>query len=1025
MPARTELDINITIAAGEARKLVVLWGSNADPGTISATFDQAGIAFPMIAISGTAGQSESGSLHCAGFYLDTPPEGAKVVRITTSNAVRSAVSLKVYKDARAGMPEVAVVSVTGSQIFDLMEEGILIDAFSETCDIVLGTGLSDGGLTPLAGQTAGADDVINGAFLATASGRTHDHSGPVEHGWTAAAAADLLLLAVNIPFSLGQAPAPSTFTPLSQWLFDGSDPTEFANEEPRGSAFRQTGTVQPNIDPLLDDGGHSISISGARIVASNHVDYQVQSWSAEIYFQLRTLPASTENRPLFGKDTNQPSGGVQIEVYNDGGTGKLRAYIRNSVGGIGTAVWVDESGISPFAYGTIAVNTAYAVWLTFEAAAAPATGGTAKLWYRPAGGSVTLLVSKTDATFSGLGPNASPISICSRDGSTNYELDGIVDNVRFGAGVLSQAEIEARPPPLTVTDAPPTGIVMQNTIPLGPTAAGVTRIIHPEDHALSGLGAGVRDLTEITDSANRMSFLDDNTTTGRIQIGPLPDPGPSSPVDEQAIATITEDGRTSNQFTITWTREAATGGGGYTPFAFKTNLSPSSYNHTGVTAKPGFNASDPKSAAITDPMSGLRLWRLSPNRGTEIRRNGTIATGLFQPRYLRNQNAPTQEVWNRDTKLLMIDHAPSYDGDPSNSCRSMLIDVDGQQGAGGPWRVLRASGASSLGDSPGSSVRFWDWQDPPHGDPNRMFVLLSNGSMKQWFPKTGVVSAISGWPAYPSGFTLPEMDTYWVFTSADGRYYAQPARRGSDERWGFIRRDLRTGDLGPFVESENFPNDSAAAGPSGISQNGQVTANAYQGHEFWFKNLTNGSYLGKTPDVEVSHAAWAEVNDKQYLIGAHSNTGFRMWDIAAKARVQLITDANLKAVNSHHTGTQNYLDRFETYGGTGSGATSGHRYAIFGRANEGNMQLICGIRLGPNDVGKTPPVGRVICCHRSRKRFHTDNPNEAHNQPSRDMRYVVFASNWAMEGCSGTDDQSQAYVVEIPDGWKSPNNDGS
>jgi hypothetical protein len=162
------------------------------------------------------------------------------------------------------------------------------------------------------------------------------------------------------------------------------------------------------------------------------------------------------------------------------------------------------------------------------------------------------------------------------------------------------------------------------------------------------------------------------------------------------------------------------------------------------------------------------------------------------------------------------------------------------------------------------------------------------------------------------------------------------------------------------------------------------------------------------------------------MAGAHSNHGYRMWDVLT-GRVQHINASDLYAVNSHHSGSQNHLDRFETYGGTGSGATTGHRYVIFNRANEDSAtrKVLVGLRLGPSDRGKVPPVGRVICAHRSFKpTFSSSNQHEAHFQPSRDMRYVVFASNWGQEPCTGGTEQVHAYVVEIPDGWKSPNNSG-
>jgi hypothetical protein len=389
---------------------------------------------------------------------------------------------------------------------------------------------------------------------------------------------------------------------------------------------------------------------------------------------------------------------------------------------------------------------------------------------------------------------------------------------------------------------------------------------------------------------------------------------------------------------------------------------------------------------------------------------------------LRNENAPTQEVWNYDGTLLAIFFSRTRSGDPSNSCRSMLIDVDGSHGVGA-WRVLRASGSSILGDNPGV-VSFWDYQDPPHGNPLRMFGIASNGAVNEWWPiggdghSVGEVNRV--WGPYPSGFTAGGHDTYWLFTSRDGRYFASSARRSSDGHWGAFRRDLRTGALGPFVPSA-FPQDTPNLGGAGISMDGQYTSFANNGNEFYYYSLVDGHAESKTPAGAISHQAWAEVNGRQIQAGAHSNNGYRAWDILSRQLSQIIDPSDMVASNPHHTSTLNYLDRFETYGGTGSGATSGHRYAIFGRARSASAEIkvICGIRLGPNDYGNN--VGRVICCHRS---LRSGNEDEAHFQPTREMSRLVFASNWAL--ATGNDDGSaHAYVVEIPDGWKSPNNDGS
>src|SRR5262245_31978972 len=87
--ARTQLDISITIPSGNSRKLLVHWGSDGGVFPTSVVFDPAGDAIDMVA----GGQDGRDDLRVAEYYLDTPPTGAKVVRITTPSAVWSVARL--------------------------------------------------------------------------------------------------------------------------------------------------------------------------------------------------------------------------------------------------------------------------------------------------------------------------------------------------------------------------------------------------------------------------------------------------------------------------------------------------------------------------------------------------------------------------------------------------------------------------------------------------------------------------------------------------------------------------------------------------------------------------------------------------------------------------------------------------------------------------------------------------------------------------------------------------------------------
>jgi hypothetical protein len=143
------------------------------------------------------------------------------------------------------------------------------------------------------------------------------------------------------------------------------------------------------------------------------------------------------------------------------------------------------------------------------------------------------------------------------------------------------------------------------------------------------------------------------------------------------------------------------------------------------------------------------------------------------------------------------------------------------------------------------------------------------------------------------------------------------------------------------------------------------------------------------------------------------NPGFYMWRMRDNNHRKI---ADLPT-GGEHTSCRNYHDRFETYGGTGAGTTSGHRYVM--RSKYGGPRGIMGIRCGRNDMNQV----RYLCNHRS---VRDDGANEQHPGYDPLMRSFVFNSNWREPGHSSTDnEQVQSYVGLIPDAWQSPNNDGS
>jgi hypothetical protein len=1000
--ARTQLDISITIPAGSSRKLILLWGSDGGEFPSAVTFDPAGAAFPMIPIDGAVGSI--GNLRVAAYYLDTPPTGSKVVRFTTANAVWSVASLKVFQNARAGLPVGAEVAATGTSVgIALGQEGELIDAFSETPDLVLGDGLSDGDLTPLEGQVAGADDVVNASFLATGSDRTHGHNGEVQHGWSAAAEADLLTAAVNVLFSTGQVVG-STGSVLSRWNLDETG-TSYADEQGRSNAALVSGNASGGHSPLFSGGGASVSLSSAKIDAAHHVDWQVRSYSWSVYCQPRAWPAGGTNDAILSKDSGLPvPGGFQVEVEDDG---KIDWYIRDETGLAGTGIHVTPTEGA----GTLTLDVAHLLVGTYDD-----DTKTAKLYHRQAGGSVTLLVSTTDASFAGLENNASAMSLFSRQTTSGNELDGIGDQLTFYSGVLTQSEIDALPAPTTITDPLAPGGITAVDDNVGNVSPSTTTDVDVLANDTGKTGPHYR-ITEVSDPSGRMSIINNDSATAQVRLT-MP-AAPSATTNESGSYNVREGtsptfGNPSNEATVTWTRQGTGGGGGYTPFPFVTNNHPSIV-HTGVTNRPGFSASDPRSASFIDPVSKLEVFRVGGNNGANVMINGVTDSGLNYPRRLRNQNnTKTAQDWNSDGTLLMVSRRYEVTGDASNAASSYILDCDGSHGASVPWRVIRVGSNRELGDSSVGAFWFWD-----HLNPLRAYAIRSN-NIAEWWPiggnghGVGEVNTLFG---LPSGFNYTDIARYGLYSSIDGVWHHLQCRRNSDGKRGGMRVNLHTGATNSFVPNP-FQNadhsDRAVEATLPLGLYGAFTPVDLPAPNFnWrrFVNMTNGQEVSNQDNSssEITHVDSVYVDGKEYYAG--QDDGIRLWDVVSggwSAR------GNFPGGNPEHIGCRNQEDTFENYGATG-GSTMGQRYVIWVRSN--TERLIWGIRIGKNDFN----VSRVIAAHRS---IRTTNANEVHPKPDRKMEKLVFNSNWHEPGVV-SDGDVHPYVVIIPDAWRSPNNDGS
>jgi hypothetical protein len=988
--ARTQLDINITIPTGDSRKLIMLWGSDGGEFPTAITFDPAGEALEMRQVAADANDA----LRIAAYYLDAPPSGSKMVRIETASAVWSVARLVVVQDARAGDPESDTQAASGSGSSILIEP---LDAFSETLDLILDDTHGPGDLTTFDGQTPLNEAVINTSFLAAASGRTHPHNGEASMGWnTANAATTLLQVAVNTLFSAGQI---ATSGPLSLWHLDETAGTVFADANGISSLGLSEGGVAPGADPLLADGGKSLSVQNAGLRSSSHLDWQVPTWMFSIYCQPRSSPSPGSNRIIAARDVNLPPGGWSIEQYNDGGTSRLRAYVRNSGGGGGSAIWIG----SQTGQGTLSLNVAHRIDLTFD-------GTTARLYLDR-----SEVASSSDASLYGMQDNAQPLDVAHWTGAGAY-FDGLLDRVELREGTLSAVEIAAAPAPTTITDpGVPSGITAIDD-PQGIVAPGSDIDV---DVTANDIGIGAGDLNiDITlqPSAGVLSVVNDDTPEAQVRISTTE--APAQTTQYSGRYHVSEAGGAfSNEATISWSVQAIAGPGGYTPFPFVTTDNPP-LDHTGVAALPGFSATDPRSASFIDPMSGLEVFRFSGDIGSPVFLNGTQNTGLVYPARLKCDNNPRmQQGWNADGTLLMVSRYYAGNNDPAGTlCKSYIVDVDGSHGASVPWRIIRATAAPDLGE--GGSHWFWDFLNPL-----RAYVLKNDG-MYEWWPigapgkSVGQQAKLYNWP---SGFTCNDVRRGRHQQSYDGVYYYVSARRNSDGKWGGFRLNLLTGDFGSFIlnpNSVNDDNDRALYGTGALGQYGWFTPDDngdFSGRVFF--DVRTGQRIGQitASQFNITHTDFAVVDGVEYAVGPYGD-GFRMLRMHDQVFIEKGTAGGS---NPNHCSTRAFKDTFENHGATG-GSTSGLRYAMWAKsiANNGRRRGIIGVRLGANDNG----VVRYICNHRG---IRTANDNECHPHVSPGWEHVVFPSNWSEPGIQTNQLNLYMFAVIIPDAWYSPNNDGS
>jgi hypothetical protein len=452
--------------------------------------------------------------------------------------------------------------------------------------------------------------------------------------------------------------------------------------------------------------------------------------------------------------------------------------------------------------------------------------------------------------------------------------------------------------------------------------------------------------------------------------------------------------------------------GGYTPFPFVTNRTPP-VSHAGCAARPTFNAANPRSTSFIDPMSGLEVWRVTGDLGTNALLRGSVDTGLNFPRCLKPENNPRcPRSWNADGTLLMLPESKARDGDPASPCRIALITATGtHMNATAPWQIIRAS--QSYFDGIPATGWFWDPLEPL-----RAYAAHSDG-MYEWWPaggdghSVGEKTKLFNWPSGYTGWEDPRGGR--AQPSHTGTIYHMAVRRNSDGKWGGIQINLVTGAAGSFFEHPlNYVDDRDI----GIQSTGPLGVRAMFSHvtqgvavDFQSIHMTTGVRSGNVTNV-FGHFDYLPIDGVEYAFGWRSNT-WRLFRLSDGAIIHKGTDPSLGV---EHPSCRNYQDTYENYGATG-GSTSGLRYAICSVSTPSSRQGVFGLRLGANDTNQW----RYICHPRT---IRSENTSELHAVPSPTMNYVAFNSNWLLPGVASGNDVG-TYVVAIPDAWRSPNNDGS
>ena len=638
--------------------------------------------------------------------------------------------------------------------------------------------------------------------------------------------------------------------------------------------------------------------------------------------------------------------------------------------------------------------------------------------------------------------------------SVNYAANPTVTAGLDTFGVtLTTAELAVSAPAtitVNVTDAvvvPPPQVFAHSYGPLAAGSNTVLDVLEADGHGAAATNLTNKDITLPPPVTSGFSRIDNVAPTngGLDQIRFIA-PSPTSLTSY--TTKFSADGSPAVNVTVQVNAADAT----YTPFAFVTNSNPP-YLHSGgplatvygsakvdCRARPPYNAGNPRSVSKIDPMSGLEFFRVTGDRGTTVYRydssGNQIDTGLVFPREFRQvNNTKTAQTFNCDGSLLMIGERRSS-GDPSNSVGSAILDCTGNRtgGTSTPFRIIRAHhSGNDLGDGNGAR---WMWS---RTDPLLAYVPSPSGDgLYKWWPvgdpangkAVGQRDLILAWP---SGADFSQGGSFGFYLSTDGRYYMQPVRT-SGGVWGGRRVDVITPSLGPFIANQNQVNDHEDRGTIGISRSGAFTAftpgfrRPLEWNDHVFVNATSGAIVSQTELNSTfplpNHNTHTSIDGVDYFYNHRATGGHTLWKINGGGWMQL---SDIRGANPEHCGANNFSDRFEIVGDW-AGHT-GQRYGIWSHSRvhpDEPTNAIMGINFKTAFKPKSDSFNqcRYLCCHRSVRDTIGLNAAECHPQPDPTCSKIVFNSDWFRPGVT-TDRHIHAYVLLIPDAWKSPNNDGT